>query len=632
MHSIRGLKWQVIPAVLAFMVNMVIGDPSKAQGSQVDTLKLKGPLNEWLCPHLSYFKDSSCQLEPRDVMHIFSRQNMPRGKNQLEFYGGYTRSNFWFLLTLKNDTTGLLPLFWSFNTSDLEFVLFDATDTSRIHLLDSASSHTPFSQREIPVRGITFRINLAPGQTRRLLVKVYPINIDYVNFPTNITTVEDYFLWEKDYACSLFFYLGVFVIALIANVCLGILLKVKLHLWHAAYIFALLLWNLNEFLYESLFLPEWLFHYYIRLPKVFFVLLAMLFALTVFQIFTHQARYHSTLFKCFRVYKITLIATETVLFCSIFCSRIQYPLFAIARTAAFYLGLLGICLLAVNIVAGMLKKERLIIIYAAISIFLILSILNNQLYEWFDLSLFAIYPNNLPVAVAVEISLLTIVFAYSRRLELEKFWRTNSELLTLKNDISLRIIATEEKERKRIAQDLHDELGSILAVLKIKAQSLGLHRDQMDSMTELLDKASDQVRNISHNLMPPEFETTPLETLIGGFFDKLNRNEVIAFNFITTGSPFEFTQSAALNIYRIVLELASNIIKHSRATHANIQFVFLGTSLRIMAEDDGLGFRPSSADWKGLKSIRTRVDFLQGQLNIDSGMSGTTIIITLPYN
>ena len=614
------------------MLHVVIGGPCHAQRTQRDTLKLNGPLNEWLCPHLSYFKDNSNQLDASDVMHIFSGRNMPRGKNRLEFYGGYSKSNSWFLLTLKNDTSVFLPLFWSFNTSDLEFVLFDATDTGRIRLLDSASSHTPFSQREIPVRGITFRIGLGPGQIRVLLVKVYPINIDYVNFPTNITTMEDYFLWEKDYASSLFFYIGVFVIALVANIFLGVLLKVKLHLWHAAYIFALILWNLNEFLYESLFLPEWLFHYYIRLPKVFFVLLAMLFALIVFQIFTHQARYHPTLFKCFRVYKIILIAIEAILFCSLFCSNTLYPVFEMARTAAFCLGLLGIALLCINIVAGLWKKERLVIVYAAISIFLILSILNNQLYEWFDLSLFDVYPNNLPVAVAVEICLLTIVFAYSRRTELEKFWRTNAELLKLKNETSLRIIATEEKERKRIAQDLHDEIGSILAVLKIKAQSPAVKSDQMDSMMELIDRASGQVRNISHNLMPPEFETTPLETLIRGFFDKLNRDEVIAFNFITSGPPFEFTKAAALNIYRIVLELVSNIIRHSGATHANIQFVFSGTSLSIMAEDDGNGFPPSAADGKDLKSIRTRVDFLQGRLNIDSGASGTTIIITIPYN
>jgi len=632
MYPTRRWRWRATLVILTFLVNAILCAPSSAQGTDLDTLKLKGPLDGWLCPHLSYFEDDSCRSNPLDVMSLFYRQKMPSGKSQLEFFGGYTKHPFWFLLALKNDTTISLPLFWSFNTSDLEFVLFDVSDTSHIFLLDSASSHTPFSRREIPVRGVTFRVDLTPGQTRLLLVKVYPINIDYINFPTNITTVEDYFLWEKDYASSLSFYLGIFFIALIANICLGILLKVKLHLWHAAYIFALLLWNLNEFLYESLFLPEWLFHYYIRLPKVFFVLLATLFALTVFQIFTHQVKRHPILFKCFQAYKILLLVTEATLLLSIFFSHTQYLAFAIGRTVGFYLGLLGICLLTINIIAGLLKKEKLVMAYAAISVFLILSILNNQLYEWFDLSLFDVYPNNLPVAVAVEISLLTIIFAYSRRLELEKFWRVDSELLTLKNERSLSIIATEEKERKRIAQDLHDEIGSILAVLKIKAQSLDISDDQLQSMTELLDKASEQVRNISHNLMPPEFESTPLDTLISAFFDKLNREEVIAFHFIISGPAFEYPKSAGLHIYRIILELVSNIIKHSGANQATIQFIFLDSSLRIMAEDDGEGFRPSSAEGKGLKSIGTRVNFLKGELNIDSGITGTTTIITIPYN
>jgi len=140
------------------------------------------------------------------------------------------------------------------------------------------------------------------------------------------------------------------------------------------------------------------------------------------------------------------------------------------------------------------------------------------------------------------------------------------------------------------------------------------------------------VRNISHNLMPPEFESTPLDTLISAFFDKLNREEVIAFHFIISGPAFEYPKSAGLHIYRIILELVSNIIKHSGANQATIQFIFLDSSLRIMAEDDGEGFRPSSAEGKGLKSIGTRVNFLKGELNIDSGITGTTTIITIPYN
>ena len=596
-----------------------------------DTLKLNGPLDEWLGKYLSHYRDDSSSMQPKDAVRILAERKFIKNKNDLEFYGGRSHSNFWFALQVKNITGNFMPLFWSFNTSDLEFVLYDASDTGNIRFVDSASSHTPMALRSIPARGITFRVNLKPGETKLLLVKVYPLDIDYVNFPTNITTVEDYFLWEKEYASYIFFYLGTFVIALLANIFLGVLLRNKIHLWHAAYIFTLILWNLNEFLFESLVLPHWIFPFYIRLPKVFFLLLSMVFALTVFQVFTNQRLRHPRLFKCFQGYKAIVIALEAILFCSIFSERYQWPLFMICRNAGAVLGISGIVLLLISIGAGFIKKEMLVMLYAFISLFLILSILNNQLYEWFDFPLFNVYPNNLSVSVAVEIFLLTIVFAYSRKLEWEKSWKTNKELLNLKNEVSLRIIATQEEERKRIAQDLHDELGGNLAAMKMHLQSMGPENGKLARMIALIDEASNNVRDISHNLMPPEFESTPLTELLKHFFHKLNSESNIHFDFILSGPQHPFDKQKALMIYRILLELTQNIIRHSNAARSTIQLVYYDSYVELMAEDDGSGFVNKGSDGIGLKNIRSRVDFLQGRMNIDSGTSGTTITIIIPY-
>ena len=84
-------------------------------------------------------------------------------------------------------------------------------------------------------------------------------------------------------------------------------------------------------------------------------------------------------------------------------------------------------------------------------------------------------------------------------------------------------------------------------------------------------------------------------------------------------------------IYRIIMELTNNIIKHSQANEATVQLVYHETHLSISAEDNGIGILPSISDGIGLKNIRNRIRYLNGTFNIDSGLNGTTIMMQIPY-
>jgi len=94
---------------------------------------------------------------------------------------------------------------------------------------------------------------------------------------------------------------------------------------------------------------------------------------------------------------------------------------------------------------------------------------------------------------------------------------------------------------------------------------------------------------------------------------------------------YPFDKPRELMIYRILMELTSNIFKHSGATESTIQIVYHATYLELIAEDNGHGFSSKSTDGIGIKNVRSRVDYLGGQINIDSGHAGTTIIIQIPY-
>lgn len=238
-----------------------------------------------------------------------------------------------------------------------------------------------------------------------------------------------------------------------------------------------------------------------------------------------------------------------------------------------------------------------------------------------------------PIALGLSIETFVLSFGFAYRFDL--IGKEKSQLLRQMNkqqqEVTQQIILVQESERKRIAEDLHDELGSDLATIKINLERLPISKEKISAVMTMLDKASDDVRNISHNLMPPEFTNTRLDELLSTYYRQLNAKGTIRFDFNYSGANNKFTKEDELMIYRIIMELTSNIMKHSAATEATMQVITYDDHLEIMAEDNGKGISMNNSDGIGLKNIRSRVDFLHGTLQIDSNDHGTTIIVQIPY-
>ncbi len=147
----------------------------------------------------------------------------------------------------------------------------------------------------------------------------------------------------------------------------------------------------------------------------------------------------------------------------------------------------------------------------------------------------------------------------------------------------------------------------------------------------MIQKASDDLRRIAHNLMPPEFNETKLSDLLSAHISNLNMENTHKFQFIVSGSNNHFNKQQELFIYRVVLELTNNIIRHAAATEASIQLLYYADHLKIMVEDNGIGFSKVNNEGIGLSSIKSRISYLHGDLNIDSSEYGTTILINIPY-
>lgn len=205
-------------------------------------------------------------------------------------------------------------------------------------------------------------------------------------------------------------------------------------------------------------------------------------------------------------------------------------------------------------------------------------------------------------------------------------YKNQNEQLKLKQIES--VIQTQETERRRIAQDLHDDLGGTLSVLK----GIIGNESAESEVIKVIDKAIGDLRAISRNLLPPELASIGLNQAVRNLVVSMESASKINFTFVSFGEEIRFEENIELNIFRIVSELLNNVLKHSKATKATIQLVYHKSHLFVSVEDNGVGIETDKNLWGiGLKNINSRVELLKAKLIVDSNPTGSTFILEIPY-
>ena len=204
------------------------------------------------------------------------------------------------------------------------------------------------------------------------------------------------------------------------------------------------------------------------------------------------------------------------------------------------------------------------------------------------------------------------------------------------------VMQAEENERKRIAGELHDSVAQKMVVAKLNLEAFegylpALNTEQrhvFNNIFSLVDESCTEVRNLSHSMMPQAFFQSGLADAVKNFIDKIeNKNLHILFN-VEVRSCQAWIKIQKMMIYRVIQECLQNIIKHAQANKVDIAVIAENGEIDVTIEDNGIGFDPSSAEHAGgmgLKNIRSRIDFLNGQLDINSkpGM-GSVVAFFIP--
>jgi signal transduction histidine kinase len=240
--------------------------------------------------------------------------------------------------------------------------------------------------------------------------------------------------------------------------------------------------------------------------------------------------------------------------------------------------------------------------------------------------------------------LITLIFLYNRY-QLRQKNKYQKELNRQQNELFNAIAAAQDQERKRIAQDIHDSLGSILSAAKLKLSALkesqsSLSNEQTENYLttlQLLDEAAAELRSISHNIMPATLSKLGLIAALKNLSNTISSHSGLQINFTSHDFAERIPEQTEMSIYRIVLELINNIVKHAQANKVTIQLIKYPDYINLSVEDNGRGFDYKNALLEkrgiGLGNILSRVDYLKGKMNVDSVPGrGTTVILDVPLN
>ena len=257
-----------------------------------------------------------------------------------------------------------------------------------------------------------------------------------------------------------------------------------------------------------------------------------------------------------------------------------------------------------------------------------------------------------PTLLIIAISVMLLIFgsflwsftiAQKKKLKHQKDIQQLRE--TQQNQLIEAAIRSEEIERHRIAETLHDEVGAILSSSKLHIQ--GIKADSLDERDkklhekgrELLDEGIQKVRGISHNLHSSILQEFGLNEAIRHFTNKTIQGTLIK---VSTELDDNYTTQNAdkdISVYRMVQELINNILKHANATEIKISSTYSKDNLELIISHNGIGLTQQQfeelrykKEGLGLKNIQNRVILLRGQIEFSSDPGYYHVIIQIPIN
>ncbi len=575
------------------------------------SLSIDGTISELFVNSIDTYIDSSKNQSPEQISKNY-KHGLFLKKNHFGDQIGLGTSNFWLALKLKNTDNNPLKVIFEIPIARLDsFSVYTINKDNSVNLkgfstgigsninlkpLKSFGHAVSFTIDPLITQSILIKLNKYPGAVRACLI---------------ILSENRFYEKQRETNSKLSFFIGIGFVVLISSISIGYLKKDK-----AYYIFSILTFmkiclNLQIFNYSQ-FLQNIGFD---RIGTSIFIVITLYFQYQFFKLYFNEKT------PQFVPYLIVLLFVFDYLLGYKFQGNTIYYYSPYVITFYFSLFYFKDIILKIRY----LKPRDYPFMAVQFMVFITLGCI--VLKPW--LTFYDAYLRKQEYVILFWSSLIELIiyliYLFIGILNLNKsYLQKSKELLHSQNAI----IETQENERKRIAQDLHDDLGATLALLSRNAKKDDVSKENQG----IIEKAIQDLRNISRNLLPADFETFGLLQSLEKYFGNLNTQNKTVFTFISFGEAVKLKNETELNIYRIITELANNIVKHSGASKATAQLIYHKDHLFISIEDTGTGIEISKNNLGiGLKNVTSRVEYLQAKVLEFGTGPNSSFVFEIPY-
>lgn len=243
------------------------------------------------------------------------------------------------------------------------------------------------------------------------------------------------------------------------------------------------------------------------------------------------------------------------------------------------------------------------------------------------------------VGIFLLLTFISIYLYQSRKLRMERMKRENEKRerqfeqlqRATEQKLTRQYLDKLEAEHTRLAKELHDGICNDLYALEININSKRNNTSVVDDWMQTLRQSRENIRRVSHELLPPTFKEATIEQVLGGYVESVSTSQCVV-RLVALPEDCDWSvlpETCALNIYRIIQEAVSNALKHASPSHITVTLAWNLPNLELSVENDG---KPALMNEKGIgmQTMKERAEVLKGSLSVETTAEGTVIRVVIP--
>lgn len=592
-----------------------------AQAAALDSIDLRVKHTKLSLLHHSYYIASTTETPIDSIVTDLFKQNKIHVLNKINF--GYNDSIFWLIVPFNHVDVNQNELLIEIQNPNIDRIQAYCVRGNQIAPLGKETGdHFPFNTRYLAHRNFVWPLASCGYDDFTLILRIEKRNSS-LNIPAYLWSTQEHS--NHSSIMNVFFGIcfGMMAVVAIYGLIAGFFFKSRIYFLYFLFIItAIVFLATGEGLAFQILYPNSDFN---SLFRVIINGVATVMLILFSREFLNTKRYTPLIDKIL-LYDISIFLFSLLL--TPFLSEFYLSHSLVMVPVALSLSLIANVLCFFAAIVSYPEQKRIASFYLAAYF---ITIASGVISIMEDFGLIEKLPfNPLLLSALFEIMVFSLGLTYLMKAVYDERNDLTLKITRHQKEMMQAYVQGIEKERERIAGELHDDIGSRLGNLRrIASQSKAENLEYIENQIESL---SDDVRNLSHQLSPPAARYKGLVQMVSELISDQQKSTATELNLQCFDVPENLSEDIVQQTYRIIQEALNNMIKHAHASHADFQLFGYDHELIITIEDNGNGFDIENArKGLGLSQMKIRTEAIGGTLEMSSSVGhGTQLMIHIP--